>query len=169
MLTCARVTPAAPPAAVVVAVLASGGPSHTGRLPARADPADGPPDARSGDRPRRDTASDTVAVPAVGHDVTGRCHRVIGDTFTLVPCTTCTGTALPACAAGAERPPLTTWTKVRHPATSAATDSSVMNTRRGRRKDFFVRENIIYLRQVTAPTTLPGVFPAGDTRGRSAS
>jgi len=82
-------TRAGPPAA---------GPTHTGMVPARADPTDGPaapsaaPAARRG-APPRPPATVTVAAPAAGHDTAGRRHRRITGTATLRARTGCTGTS----------------------------------------------------------------------------
>lgn len=49
----------------------SGGPTHTGRLPARLDPADGPDAKGKGFAAVAAVDSDAVALCAAGHDVGG--------------------------------------------------------------------------------------------------
>jgi hypothetical protein len=99
-------------AAVVAAFLravagVSAAPTHTGRLPARPDPADGPALRRfaCGARAAVMTA---VARPADGHEVCGLVHGRMAGTCTFRPVTGCTATGLPADAEGALPQPLNT-------------------------------------------------------------
>jgi len=118
-------------------VLVSGGPTHTGRPPARPDPADGP--ARN-----RDARDGTVAAvvmtaapePAAGHETGLPCHVFITGIFALRPWMTCTATVLPVDAAGARPHPVSNWTPANAPASSdstAATDTTGISHRRRRR------------------------------------
>lgn len=87
-------------AAVTVPLTAvSGAPIHTGRLPARPDPTDGPAFRRVIRAAR--AVMTAVPPPADGHEVCGRVHRFIARTRTFRPWTGRTATGLPADAAGA--------------------------------------------------------------------
>src|SRR5438876_1633133 len=104
MLTRTRVTPGGDTTAVVavpVAAEASGAPIHTGNVPARPDPADGPACRRcprcAGRAPAAMTA---VAVCAAGQEVCGRVHGRMAGTRTFLPLTGLTATGRPADAAG---------------------------------------------------------------------
>jgi hypothetical protein len=181
----ARPAPAAPPTdaiafavpaaaprtdTVALAVLAavpepaSADPTHTGRTPARTDPADGSapnrPAARAG------AVSATTAEPAAGHDVTGRCHSATAGTRTARPCTTCTGTAAPSTTA--------TTTADKHPATSATAATGATHERHRRpaprrkgrreRRETSMRETITNLQRGNQNRCRPGTTrPAGHT------
>jgi hypothetical protein len=63
----------------------SGGPTHTGRSPARLDPAEGPDASASGLFPAAAVSeSDAVAVCAAGQDVGGRWYVCIAGIFTVL-------------------------------------------------------------------------------------
>jgi hypothetical protein len=96
-------------AAVVAAFLGeatrvSGAPTHTGRLPARPDPADGPAFRRLA-RGAPAAVMTAVALPADGHVVCGLVHGRMAGTRTFRPVTGWTATGLPADAAGARPQP----------------------------------------------------------------
>jgi hypothetical protein len=89
--TCTRDTADDPVYAVVVVppdVPSSGGPTHTGVFPARADPADGA--AVSACLAGTETAALICAVPvcAAGHDTGGCRYGCIAGIGTFRPCTT---------------------------------------------------------------------------------
>jgi len=90
----------------VPAAAVSGIPTHTGRVPARPDPADGPASSRDAGRAVCPPAAMTaVAVWAAGQKVCGRDHGRMAGTATFRPLTGWTATGLPADAAGARPQP----------------------------------------------------------------
>jgi hypothetical protein len=120
------------------------GPTHTGSLPARADPAEGP-----GERPDTSAcvpvagpdpdATATLADPADGHTADGLGAAVIFGTATLRAATRCTGTAVPAAAAGACRtaataPGAVPFTRPTASATTAMAGPGFVLIRRSRRQ-----------------------------------
>jgi hypothetical protein len=104
MLTCARETGDVVEAFASPAV--SAGPTHTGSVPACAEPADGTAVGAVGAAAVASElcapeATATVAVAADGHTADGFGAAGIFGTATLCPATWCTGTGVPAEVAGA--------------------------------------------------------------------
>src|SRR5712692_8273133 len=108
-----------PPPVAVAEV--SGAPTHTGRFPARPEPADGPACNRDARCRAAVVAMTAVPLPAAGHDVCGRVHGRMAGTATLWPWTGWTATGLPADAAGARPQPPNTCTAASTPATRDST------------------------------------------------
>jgi hypothetical protein len=140
MLTCTRDTAGADLYAVVAAwpepgELLPAGPTQTGRSPACTDPDVGSAKDREDPGPSAgaaEAAMTAVPEPAAGQAAAGRRPAGIGAIRTFRPCTTCTGTGLPADEAGAgPQPPDMKATAATRPATSVnATPVAVALTHR---------------------------------------
>ena len=116
----------------------AGCPTHTGRLPALADPAVGPAGIRGNfpaGAPSRAAAKAAVPDPAAGHATWRAREGGIGGIFTVWPGTRCTATGFPADEPGGLPHPPNTPTAVSTPATSdaaASTDTITLACRRRR-------------------------------------
>ena len=73
---------------IAFAAAVSGGPTHTGRSPARADPADGPAASRAALACSGAGVITAVADVAAGQDAGGARYGCIAGTFTVRPRTT---------------------------------------------------------------------------------